>query len=102
MPLPLVFRRIAQVELDESVLWYENKRVGLGRQFRIEIEKHLERIADQPQQFRQIRGQVRRVVLQRFPYSLYFLPEVDRIVVLAVFHVRRAPQNLERRFLTQD
>jgi hypothetical protein len=48
MPLPLVFRRIAQVELDESVLWYENKRVGLGRQFRIEIEKHLERIADQP------------------------------------------------------
>lgn len=48
MPLPLVFRRIAQLELDESVLWYENKRVGLGMQFRVEIEKHLERIANQP------------------------------------------------------
>ncbi len=48
MPLPLVFRRIAQLELDESVSWYENKRVGLGREFRIEIENHLERIANQP------------------------------------------------------
>lgn len=102
MPLPLVFRRIAQIELDESVSWYENKQVGLGSQFRIEIERHLERIANQPQSFRQIRGQVRRIVLQRFPYSIYFLPEVDRIVILAVFHGRRAPQNLEHRFLTQD
>ncbi len=98
MPLPVVFRRIAQLELDESVSWYENKRGGLGGEFRIEIEKHLERIANQPQQFRQIRGQVRRVVLQRFPYSIYFLPEDDRIIVLAVFHARRAPQNLERPF----
>ncbi len=101
MPLPLVFRRIAQLELDESVSWYENKRMGLGREFRLEIEKHLEKIANQPQRFRQIRGQVRRVVLQRFPYSIYFLAEADRIIVLAVFHARRAPQNLEPRFLTQ-
>jgi plasmid stabilization system protein ParE len=102
MPLPLVFRPIARLELDESVSWYENKQVGLGGQFRIEIEKHLEKIADQPHRFRKIRGQVRRIVLQRFPYSIYFLPEVDRIIVLAVFHGRRAPQNLEARFLTQD
>lgn len=102
MPLPLVFRRIAKLELDESVAWYENKRAGLGREFRIEIDKHLRRIANQPQQFRQIRGQVRRVVLQRFPYSIYFLVEVDRIIVLGVFHARRAPQHLERRFLSQD
>lgn len=102
MPLPLVFRRIAQLELDESISWYENRRVGLGKQFRIEIEMHLERIAKQPQHFRKIRGQVRRVVLQHFPYSIYFLPEVDRIIVLAVFHGRRAPQNLERRFQNQD
>ena len=100
MPLPLVFRRIAKLELDESVAWYENKREGLGREFRIEIDKQLRRIANQPQQFGQIRGEVRRVVLQRFPYSIYFLPEVDRIIVLALFHAKRAPQHLERRFLS--
>ena len=100
MPLPLVFRRITQIELDESVAWYDKKRAGLGREFRIEIDKQVRRIANQRQQFRQIRGEVRRVVLQRFPYSIYFLPEVDRIIVLAVFHAKRAPQHLERRFLS--
>jgi len=102
MPLPLVFRRIAQLELEESVARYEEKRMGLGREFRNEIERHLRRIAKHPQQFGQFRGQVRRVVLQRFPYSIYFLPEVGRVIVLAVFHVRRAPRQLERRFLSQD
>jgi plasmid stabilization system protein ParE len=98
MPLPLVFRRLAQIELDESVSWYNDKRAGLGSESRIEVEKNLERIADQPLLFRRIRGEVRRAVLQRFPYSVYFLPEADRIIVLAVFHARRAPMNLERRF----
>jgi plasmid stabilization system protein ParE len=102
MPLPLVFRRIAQIELDESVARYEDKRMVLGREFRIEIERNLRRIAKHPQKFGQTRGQMRRVVLQRFPYSIYFLPEVDRVIVLAVFHARRAPQQLERRFLSQD
>jgi plasmid stabilization system protein ParE len=97
MSLPLVFRRTAQKELDESVAWYENKRVGLGGEFRTEIEKYLERISNQPQLFSRIRGQVRRVVLRRFPYSIYDLPESDRIVVMAVCHARRAPENLERR-----
>lgn len=98
MSLPLVFRRIARLELDESISWYENKQVGLGSEFRIEIEERLKRIASQPQRFRQIRGQVRRIVLKRFPFSIYFLPEND----LALFHARRAPQNIEGRFSTKD
>ena len=97
MPLPIVFRRIAQLELDNSISWYESKRIGLGKEFWIEIEKRLERIAKQPHQFQQIPGRVRRAVLSRFPYSIYFLPEADRTVVLAIFHARRDPQNLERR-----
>ncbi len=101
MSLPLVFRGTAQLELDEAIAWYEKKRVGLGRQFRMEVERHLERASDQPQLFRRIRGKVRRVVLQHFPYSIFFLPESNRIVVLAVFHFRRAPQQLERRFSDQ-
>jgi toxin ParE1/3/4 len=98
MTLPIVFRRIAQIELDEAVSWYENKQVGVGREMRIEIEKHLEQIAKQPQRFRRIRRDVRRAVLRRFPYSIYFLHETDSIIVLAIFHARKAPQILEDRF----
>jgi plasmid stabilization system protein ParE len=97
MALAVVFRRIAQIELDEAVSWYENKRVGVGKKLRIEIEKRLEQIA-KPQRFKRIRGHVRRAVSRPFPYSIYFLHEIDSIVVLAIFHARRAPEILEDRF----
>jgi toxin ParE1/3/4 len=35
--------------------------------------------------------EVRCVRVRRFPYSVFFLPETTRIVVLSVFHARRSP-----------
>ena len=97
MTLPVVFRRIARQEMDESIAWYENQRAGLGLEFAAEVEKSLDTIVTNPQQFRQVRGEIRRAVLLRFPSTIHFLIESDRIVVLAIFHVRRNPQRLEGR-----
>jgi len=102
MSLPLVFRPIAQIELDESISWYESRSAGLGQEFRDEIEKHLERIANHPNQFQRIREEIRRTVLQRFPYSINFLPEANRIVILAVFHARRNPKTIKQRLRSED
>lgn len=96
--LPLVFRRIAQKELDDSVAWYHDRDARLGVEFGDEIENYLKRICANPKQFPQIRGEVRRAVLRRFPYSIHFLPEANRIVILAIFHAKRAPRHLEGRF----
>ena len=97
MTLPVVFRRIARQEMDESIAWYENERAGLGLEFAAEIEKSLNTIVVNPEQFRQVRGEIRRAVLLRFPFTIHFPIESDRIVVLAVFHVKRNPQRLEGR-----
>lgn len=35
--------------------------------------------------------EIRCVRVRRFPYSVFFLPETRRVVVLSVFHVRRHP-----------
>lgn len=97
MTLPVVFRRIARQEMDESIAWYENERAGLGLEFAAEIDASLNAIGNNPEQFRQVRGEIRRAVLLRFPFTIHFLIEPDRIVVLAVFHVKRNPQQLEGR-----
>jgi plasmid stabilization system protein ParE len=97
MTLPVVFRGIARQEMDESIAWYETQRAGLGLEFAAEIEKCLNTIVTNPQQFRQVRGEIRRAVLLRFPFTIHFVIESDRIVVLAVFHVKRNPQRLEGR-----
>jgi plasmid stabilization system protein ParE len=97
MALPIVFRRIARRELDESISWYEVQRVGLGLEFAVEVDTFLQRIAETPEQFPQSRGEIKRAVLRRFPYTLHFLTEPDRIVILAVFHVKRNPRTVEGR-----
>lgn len=97
MTLPVVFRRVARQEMDESIAWYETKGAGLGKEFATEIEKFLDRIASNPEKFQRVREMVRRAVLLRFPYAIHFLIESERIVVLAVFHVRRNPRRLEGR-----
>lgn len=98
MSFSVVFRRIAKREFDDAISWYQDRREGLGREFSVAVEEQLGRIALSPNQFACVRGDVRRAVLQRFPYSIHFLVEDDRIVVLAIFHARRTPSQLEARF----
>jgi|SRR5215471_14531235 len=97
MSLPIVFRRIAKAEMDESIAWYDNQRERLGSELALEIDRTLARISQNPGQFPLIRGEIRRALLRRFPYGIYFIIETDRVVVLAVFHVKRNPRLLEER-----
>lgn len=94
----LVLRRIAEKEFDESIAWYEERRSGLGQEFRTTIEKLFQHIAETPERYRKVRGEVRRaLVLRRFPFVIHFLIEKECIVILSVFHVKRDPKQLKRR-----
>jgi plasmid stabilization system protein ParE len=93
-----VLRRVAEKEFDDSIAYYEAERGGLGREFRTVIEQHFQRIADDPEWFPKVRGEVRRaVVLRRFPFVIHFLIEAERIVILSVFHTSREPEQLKYR-----
>jgi plasmid stabilization system protein ParE len=98
MSFSVVFRRLAKREFDDAVSWYEDRREGLGREFSVAVERLLEKIALSPNQFASLRGNLRRAVLKRFPYSIHFVVEDNRILVLAIFHARRDPEHLEERY----
>ena len=94
----LVLRRAAECEFERSIDFYEAKRAGLGQEFRATIEDSFQRIAENPEWFRKIRGDVRRAVIaRRFSFVIHFLVEADRIVILSVFHTSREPEQLKRR-----
>jgi plasmid stabilization system protein ParE len=97
MPSPIVFRRIAEAEMDESIAWYETQRDNLGIELAVDIGRALEKISQNPGQFPRIRGDIQRALLRRFPYAIHYIFEDDRVVVLAVFHVKRNPRLLEDR-----
>ena len=91
MSLPIALHQAASAEFIEASAWYEDKRLGLGIEFITEIDRCILRASDNPLQFAVVREGIRRVVANRFPYSVYFRAEKHRIVVLAVFHGNRDP-----------
>jgi hypothetical protein len=48
-------------------------------------------IADAPALYQIIDGEIRRAVMRRFPFGLFYVEEADRIVVLACLDLRRDP-----------
>jgi len=62
-----------------------------------EIDRCVSPAAEHRLPFAVVRKDIRRVVANRFPYSVYFRAEKHRIVVLAVFHDSRDPAILPAR-----
>ena len=91
MSLSVTFHRAARAEFIEASVWYETKRVGLALEFMTEINRCVLLASEHPLQFAIVREDIRRIVANRFPYSVYFRAETHRIVVLAVFHGSRDP-----------
>ena len=91
----VVFRAVARRELDHAIEWYERQHIGLGVRLLEEVDACLQEIAIRPEIFKKVRGEVRRVLLRRFPYAIHFLPERSQIVVLAIFQPRRNPGRLQ-------
>jgi plasmid stabilization system protein ParE len=97
MSLRVVFRRPARDEFQEAALWYEAQRSGLGAAFRAAIDQAISGIIENPRRFPRVLGDVRCARVSRFPYSVFFLIESTRLVVLAVFHARRDPADWQSR-----
>ena len=90
------FRPEAEAEALETRDWYEGRRLGLGGEFRAALDETIEGIADNPTQFRLVRSETRRAILNRFPYAVYFRLDGNDIVVLAV-HGRQHPRRWQSR-----
>ena len=93
----LVLRPQAEAELLDARDWYEDQRPRLGGAFATEIDKALAGILQAPLAYPRVQGQVRRALVRRFPYAIYFRAMPDEIVVLAVIHGRRHPRRWQSR-----
>jgi plasmid stabilization system protein ParE len=81
----------ARSDLDDAVAWYEGQKAGLGLRLLDEAAGVLERVQRAPLQFPIVHKVVRRALLRRFPYAIFFVVESTSISVLAITHLRRDP-----------
>ncbi len=97
-PWRLVVSRKAEAEAGEAARWYEGERAGLGKSFLERIDLSLDDMTENPLRFPLIYRDIRRAMVWRFPYGLYFrIRPGATIKVVAILHLASDPRRWQTR-----
>ncbi len=94
---PILVRPAAAADIEDTFLWYQTQRVGLGDEFREALRFSLTQIAENPQLYPVIHRGTRRALLKRFPYGVFYREFPQVIIVVACMHGRRDPKRWQSR-----
>lgn len=89
--MKLIYHSAAEAELIGAARFYESQVSGLGRQFLEEFEHCVGVILESPTRWRTVSGDLRRYLMPRFPYGLYYRIEGDDVRLLVVKHHSQHP-----------
>ena len=87
----------ADTDLAEARVWYGLQRDGLDVELMWQIDETLHRISNAPRRFRLIHRHLRRAIVKKFPFAVFYEVSKNEIVVFAMFHARRNPKHLTSR-----
>lgn len=80
----LRFRKEVEADLKQARRFYEARRTGLGDELVGAVRTLVARIARVPLEFPVVHRGIRRALLRRFPYAVYFRSNADEVLVVAV------------------
>ena len=92
----LVTQPRAERDVDAIFDWYEDERPRLGRQFLAELRTTYARVLTGPYRYQVLSSDIRRALMKRFPYAVFFAVEDNTIVVIRVLHTQRDPREWQR------
>ena len=81
----------ALLEYEESALYYAAIDKHLAGTFVSQIESAIRRMQRNPSAHAVVAENVRRCLVKRFPFGIYFLIEDDQMLIVAVMHMSRKP-----------
>ena len=61
------------------------------------IREATKRVQTEPHVHPRVQGEIRRLLVKRFPYSILYREESERVVVIALFHAKRDPTIWKKR-----
>lgn len=91
MSLPVILGAEAQEEFDDSFDYYEQQQSGLGVRFAAEVRFALTHIAVNPRIHSVAFLDIRKAVVNTFPYCIFYTIEENSVAVLSIFHTCRDP-----------
>ena len=91
------FRPEAALDVRSAYLWYEEQQTGLGEEFLAGVEKALEAVLAFPESHPVVHRETRRVLVERFPYGIYYRVSSGEVTVVACMHGARDPDAWQSR-----
>ena len=91
MKRKLIVRRRAEAQAFHARDWYESQLDGLGHRFVDQLDLAIQKAHQNPQHYQAVHREIRRVLLRRFPYAVFFVAEPERVVILAILHQYEDP-----------
>ena len=95
MPARVIYKAAAQAEIEEAFAAYEAERTGLGADFLGEIARVESHLLSNPALYQRIEGDMRRAVMRRFPYGVFYVVDGEQVSVLGCLHLHRDPRSRE-------
>ena len=92
---PVVAR--TRTELREARDWYDNQAPGTGRRLVESVDELLSRIRETPELYAAIHRDIRRAIVPRFPYGVFYRDLTDVVLVIGIVHLHRHPDTWKRR-----
>jgi plasmid stabilization system protein ParE len=88
----VVLRPAAERDVERARDAYREVSAQLSNRFRESVRERIRRIAERPEMYPCITGEIRRAITRDFPYSVFFAIDTpDRVVVLRVIHHAQDP-----------
>ena len=88
---PHIFHPDEGEEYARAVEYYAAITPGLGSRFHDEIERLIREVRRQPERFFRFSPPAQRALARKFPYSVVYLQQPDRVWIVAVMHAKRRP-----------
>lgn len=95
--MSLEFSEEARLDIQETIDWYDSRRMGLGKEFLLSLDNAINNLQVNPFQYPCQYNEVRRILLKRFPYQVIFVVNNQNIGVLGVLHTSRNPTIWKKR-----
>jgi plasmid stabilization system protein ParE len=87
----------AELDVEGAYRWYQAQEPGLAADFLGAVDTCIALIRRHPEAYQLVDRSMRRALLRRFPYAVFYEVGSSEIVVYAVFHGARNPRAWKRR-----
>jgi len=75
----------------DAVSYYAHINLRLARSFTEAVEAGIENILHHPEAWQSVEGDIRRHIIKRFPFGIYYCIEGNSILIYAIMHMSRHP-----------